>query len=208
MNGYYGAATWLTYMNMLSGIIGVSYAFSGNLRGAVVCLIICGVCDMFDGTVARQFDRTQAEKSYGIQIDSLADLVSFGVLPGSMGMALGQNRLSAVVLSSFYVLAALIRLAYFNVTELAMLEEGGKKRTCYEGLPVTSVAAIIPLAYLLSIFLRFSLDSVYGFLLGGIALAFLGKFRVCKLKTPHLLALGGVSVVAVVVILKMVVPGA
>lgn len=204
MNGYYGVAHWLTYFNMVFGVIGIGLAFSGNIPVAVACLIISGVCDMFDGTVAKRFERSDHEKNYGIQVDSLADVISFGVLPGAIGIALGMGRFPQMIVVALYVLAALIRLAYFNVTELAYLEKG-ESRAFYEGLPVTSVAAILPFGYLLSLWFGFPSQPVYGILLAVIALGFVAKFKVRKLKMRTMIALGAVSVpVIVILVIKVV----
>ena len=109
-------------------------------------------------------DRTEKQKRYGIQIDSLSDLVAFGVLPACIGAALYRSMLlleprpeQALVLAVpypvyvavfvVYILAALIRLAYFNVSAEENCEEGKALKT-YTGLPVTSAALIFP-AFLL-----------------------------------------------------------
>lgn len=199
MNGYYGIAMWLTYLNMISGVVGIGFAFAGNAPFALICLIVSGVCDMFDGTVAKRCERCREEKIYGIQIDALADLVSFGVLPGAIGFALGMQRFPWVLPVALYVLAALIRLAYFNVTELANFDKG-EARAFYEGLPVTSVAAILPFWYLLKLCFDFPAQPVYGILLALIAAGFVAKFRVPKPKMPHLIAMGVLGALAVIVL--------
>lgn len=205
MNGYYGVANWLTYFNMIFGVIGVGFAFGGNISLSVVCLIVAGVCDMFDGTVAKRFERSDFEKSYGVQIDSLADLLSFGLLPGAIGMALNMNEFPYILIVAIYVLAALIRLAYFNVTEIAIMGEANKSRKYYEGLPVTSVAIIIPLIYLLSLCFEFSLQPLYSILLIIIAIMFVLKFRVYKLKMRTMVVLGSISIPAIILLIIKVV---
>ena len=63
---------------------------------------------------ARKKDRTEQEKRFGIQIDSLNDLVCFGVLPAAIGWSMDCDRLWFLATMSFFALCALIRLAYFN----------------------------------------------------------------------------------------------
>jgi len=109
--------------------------------------------------------RNDDEKKYGIQIDALADIVSFGILPTIIGFAIysdaifQNNDIFSIVINiiifSSYVLAALIRLAYFNVGEMK-LQDNNVSREYYEGLPVTSVALIIPLVYSICIFFNIS----------------------------------------------------
>lgn len=70
------------------------FALGGNIGYAVICLMISGLCDMFDGPVARLKNRTTSEESYGVQIDALADIISFGIFPVVIGYASGPHYLS------------------------------------------------------------------------------------------------------------------
>ena len=81
MLGFYNYTVILTYLGMLSGFTGIVCASSDNLKGALICLVIAGVCDMFDGKIASTMERTRQDKRFGVQIDSLSDLICFGVLP-------------------------------------------------------------------------------------------------------------------------------
>ena len=77
-------------MNFISGILGIICATEGNTFYAIILLMFAGLCDMFDGKVARtKKKRTIEERHFGIQLDSLADVVSFGVLPAINGYTLG-----------------------------------------------------------------------------------------------------------------------
>ena len=168
--GYYGYWVYLTYLSVVSAITGIYFAISGNVFLSIVCLMISGVCDMFDGTVAKTKKRNDEEKKYGIQIDALADIVSFGVLPIAIGYAIYSDILFEnkdifptiinIIIFSSYVLAALIRLAYFNVQEMK-LQDNNISRQYYEGLPVTSVALIIPLVYCLCMIFDIPLDIIF-----------------------------------------------
>lgn len=148
MLGFYNYTVILTYAGMLTAFFGIAAACNGSERISLICLMVAGLCDMFDGAVARTRKRTQAEKRFGIQIDSLSDLISFGVLPG-MILYCGNQDMGSMVIASLYVLCALIRLAFFNVMEEERQEQTSESRTCYLGLPVTSSAMILPAAYAL-----------------------------------------------------------
>ena len=64
MVGFYNYTVYLTYIGLVSAVTGIFYSFSGNIKAAVICLMVSGVCDMFDGKIARtKKDRTEAEKS-------------------------------------------------------------------------------------------------------------------------------------------------
>lgn len=146
--GYYDYTVILTYLGMLSGFAGVTLASDKNFCGAAVCLMLAGVCDMFDGAVASTKKRGKSEKKFGIQIDSLSDLICFGVLPAMLAYKISGGTAAALMISSAYTLCALIRLAYFNVCEEERQESENGARKCYRGLPVTSAALIIPAIYL------------------------------------------------------------
>ena len=73
---------------------------------------------MFDGKIARtKKNRTDDEKSFGIQIDSLCDIVCFGIFPIILGYKLGMCKAYSIAILAFYGMAGVIRLAYFNVME-------------------------------------------------------------------------------------------
>ena len=143
MLGFYNYTVILTYAGMLAAFSGILAAVNGSPKTALVCLMLAGACDMFDGAVARTRKRTPAEKRFGIQIDSLSDLVSFGVLPG-MILYCQDRSLASAAAASLYVLCALVRLAYFNVMEEKRQDATEEARTCYQGLPVTVSAILIP----------------------------------------------------------------
>ena len=147
--GYYDYTVILTYCGMLFAFYGILCVLGQKYWEAVLCLMFSGICDMFDGAVASTKERNEKEKSFGIQIDSLSDLISFGVLPGIfVYMICGQSRLSGVVAAAF-VLCALIRLAYFNVLEAERQKQSEGKRKSYLGVPVTTIAVLLPIVYIL-----------------------------------------------------------
>jgi len=186
--GYYGFWVNLTYLSVVSAVAGMYFALGGNIGYAIICLMICGLCDMFDGPVARRAKRTKREEGYGIQLDALADVISFGFLPAVIGYTVGTHYLSqdyasvgmivSIAIAAVYVLAALIRLAYFTVIEVE-LQHKNERRTYYEGLPVTFVALIIPMVYAVCLFFNFAFSAVYDVMLFIISVLF-----VLKVKTP------------------------
>ena len=150
MIGFYDYTVILTYMSLLSAVGGITLVTSGHPILATFCLLFCGLCDMFDGKVARsKKNRTEEEKSFGIQIDSLCDVVAFGALPATMTIVLCGHRWYAYIIGALFVLAGLIRLAYFNVTEELRQKETDEVRKNYTGLPITSSALIFPFFFCL-----------------------------------------------------------
>jgi len=194
--GYYKQWVVLTYLSAVSAITGMFIALSGNIVLAMFCLMVCGFCDMLDGPVARRKKRNDREKNYGIQIDALADLICFGIFPVVIGYAVVADSINheqltvrlviCIAIAAFYALAALIRLAYFNVIE-AEMQSKREKRKYYEGMPVTMAAVLIPLVYSVCFITNVSLAAVYPVMLLIIAVLFLLKIRVPKIKGKYLL---------------------
>lgn len=151
MLGVWDYTVILTYISFASAGIGMFCAMSMRLQWAIFCLACSGLCDMFDGKVARtKKDRTEDEKKFGIQIDSLCDIVCFGILPMVICYKSGMNRLPSVVVLVLYGLAGLVRLAHFNVMEEKRQEQTDEDKKYYHGLPITSMAIALPLLYVLS----------------------------------------------------------
>lgn len=147
--GYYDYTVVLTYCGMLLAFLGILRVIDQEYRAAVFCLLLAGVCDMFDGAVAATRTRKDSEKRFGIQIDSLSDLVSFGILPGIFVYIISDKTVIIGLIAALFVLCALIRLAYFNVLEEERQKETTEKRKSYLGVPVTTVAVLLPAVYLL-----------------------------------------------------------
>ena len=92
MIGFYNASVILTYLGVVSAVFGMSQAFNGNFKIAILCLMISGLTDMYDGTIAKMIKRSEDAKKFGIEIDSLCDLVCFGVYPVVIGYCLGMDQ--------------------------------------------------------------------------------------------------------------------
>lgn len=141
----------LTYLGVIFAVLSMYFAFTkmafcetSYIRFSLIFLMLAGICDMFDGKVARMCKRTEEEKQFGIQIDSLADTVDFVVLPVVIMISLGMTHLVDVLIYMLFILCGISRLGYFNVH--ASLDNPVKY---YNGLPVTSTAIIYPLLGLL-----------------------------------------------------------
>ena len=169
MIGFYNASVILTYLGVVSAVFGMSQAFNGNFKIAILCLMISGLTDMYDGTIAKMIKRSEDAKKFGIEIDSLCDLVCFGVYPVVIGYCLGMDQWYARIIYMCYVLGGVIRLAYFNVTEEQRQAHSNSRRKHYQGLPITSVALIIPIVYQLRRFFPEEFPYIYVAMLAVIA---------------------------------------
>ena len=209
MLGFYDYTVVLTYMSAISAGLGILVTLlgEGHPYKGMFFLLFCGLCDAFDGKVARtKKNRTEAERQFGIQIDSLSDLIAFGVLPACIGEAMirvcptieetvrgASNRIEWLAITAIwvvillYILAALIRLAYFNVMEEIRQKEEGGVRKYYEGLPVTSASLIFPTVLLLQYVTIRDITPLYIIAMFFTGIAFVSKIRIPKPDTKGIL---------------------
>ena len=156
MLGYWSYTVILTYLSVICACVGIGFSANGQTDAAIICLLICGGLDMFDGKVARtKKNRTNGEKDFGVQIDSLSDIIAFGILPACIGYSLiaplqGKWQYYVFIVMIFaYVLFGLVRLAYFNTLENERDRSDDKPVKEYLGLPITNAALLLPVIYVL-----------------------------------------------------------
>jgi len=183
MIGFYDYTVIVTYLSLVISAFGMMQAIEGNFTPAIVCLALSGLCDMFDGKIARsKKNRTDDEKLFGVQIDSLCDVICFGAFPGMLCYLLGVRTPIGLIGIAYYFVCSVIRLAYFNVLETnrQQVEEGANKY--YHGLPITTMAIILPLVY----FVQLAVPGLVFLLILKIMLFLVGTLFVVdfKLKKP------------------------
>jgi CDP-diacylglycerol--serine O-phosphatidyltransferase len=180
--GFYDYTVILTYLSLVSAVLGMVFAHKGDFGAAMLCLFLSGFCDAFDGTVARtKKNRTEDEKAFGIQLDSLCDVVSFGAAPAFACYCMGVDSAVGVVILCAYVICAVIRLAFFNVQEAKRQQVESGCNKYYRGLPVTASSIIFPAFYLLRPLMPGKVFvAVLNVLCGLVAFLFVLDFRVKK----------------------------
>ena len=201
--GYYNRSVVLTYIGLAFAVVGICFAYVTNLTWSVVCLIVAGVCDMFDGKIARACkDRTEEAKQFGVQIDSLTDTVAFVVLPVLISLEMGHHGPVSIANSVLYVLAGVIRLGYFNV--LVANAEPDKPLKNYTGLPVTSAAIIFPTLWLISRFInKCPTIIMYNVVMLLTALLFVSRIKIRKPKGIAYYIFTVVAVIGIVVLVYL-----
>lgn len=104
----------LTCANLFSGCIGIVYAFNGDLKTVAFFVIISGVFDFFDGFAARLL---HVKSDIGKELDSLADVISFGLLPGVIMYQLLLNSQAGMLAYAGFLIPVFsaLRLAKFNI---------------------------------------------------------------------------------------------
>jgi len=134
---------FVTALNLVAGVLAVYAAVTGELFTAAVLIVAGMVFDYFDGKIARYYGQSH---DFGRELDSLADLVTFGIAPGVLSIAVYPNNNLVLAAAAIYGVAAAFRLARFN-----LLKEAGQAEKTYVGLPAPAAAVIVLLGTLLTI---------------------------------------------------------
>jgi CDP-diacylglycerol---serine O-phosphatidyltransferase len=147
----YTMADFLTIGNASCGTISIflclDYLATGTPRflwTAFILLPTALVCDVLDGYVAR-LDKTR-QSVLGADLDSLADVISFGVAPAVLGFTLGLRGGWDMLILTYFVVCGVSRLARFNVTASALADAATGKVKYFEGTPIpTSIVIVLML---------------------------------------------------------------
>jgi CDP-diacylglycerol--serine O-phosphatidyltransferase len=144
----YTWADFLTIGNASCGTIAIflclDYLATGTPRflwTAFILLPAALVCDVLDGYVARMDKKRQSV--LGADLDSLADVISFGVAPAVLGFTLGLRGGWDMVILTYFVVCGVSRLARFNVTASALADETTGKVKYFEGTPIPTSIGIV-----------------------------------------------------------------
>lgn len=136
--------SFITVVGLFCGFLAIINSFRGNFDHAVICVILAAVFDGLDGRVARRLNATSA---FGLEFDSLCDLVAFGVAPALAVYCwcFAHTADELGVLASFlFVACSATRLARFNITSSTPTQPTESKRH-FQGMP-TPAAAISAMA--------------------------------------------------------------
>lgn len=169
--GVYNPANCVTFLGIAAAVVGI--CFADKPRIAMLMLLLSGICDLFDGRVARMFKRTEQEKRFGIQLDSFADTVSFVIFPAVFLLA-QWRAVWSVLLAIFYVFAGVTRLCWFDITT-----DGDTKY--FQGVPVTYMGLFLPALYAVAALMRIpNAADAQGVLMLVMAVLFVVNIRVKK----------------------------
>ncbi|MDV2683034.1 CDP-diacylglycerol--serine O-phosphatidyltransferase [Alkalihalophilus sp. As8PL] len=132
-------ANILTLMNLGLGALSIIFVLQNELRMGLLFITIAAVCDRLDGAAARRF---QCTSEFGKQLDSLSDIVSFGVAPALLIHQAILHEFGSVgaIFAIIFIICGAIRLARFNVME---------SHGFFVGLPITAAGCILTFSSLL-----------------------------------------------------------
>jgi CDP-diacylglycerol---serine O-phosphatidyltransferase len=169
----------LTLLGLCSGTTAIPFAFAGQWKAAVTAIVFAAIFDLLDGRVARLF---HVDSAFGAQLDSLADLVSFGIAPSVLVYlwSLHNAQSAGWAVALIYCACAAIRLARFNV-EAAERDPLEPPNPHFTGLPTPAAACLILLPMLVSF--QFNSHAFAGPLLNAFVMGVMALLMVSRVPT-------------------------
>ncbi|MEM4268374.1 MAG: CDP-diacylglycerol--serine O-phosphatidyltransferase [Candidatus Woesearchaeota archaeon] len=129
-------ADFFTLANAVSGVLSIFFSLNKDFLLSSIMMLIAVFFDAVDGRLARWLKQ---ENEFGRQLDSLSDIISFGVAPAVFAYSQGLTSLLAIIILSFFVVCGVLRLARFNII----------KTKEFIGVPITTNGYLFPLVFLI-----------------------------------------------------------
>jgi CDP-diacylglycerol---serine O-phosphatidyltransferase len=156
----------LTFINLSCGMLAILFTLTGKSHLSAAFIIAAAMVDRYDGRIARFF---LAESPLGKELDSLADLISFGAAPAVLGwdIILKEFGIIGYVVAIIFPIAGAFRLARYNVSDF---------NNVFTGIPITAAGSFMALDFLITIFYR------EHFIISGVLMVLLSYLMVSKVK--------------------------
>jgi len=159
---------------LLSALFGIYFAITGNFPASIIGVLWAVLFDWYDGIIARKMKgRTKEQSEFGSQLDSMIDIVSFGILPAILLLSYGNYSLLFMPGVFIIVATATIRLSYFNIYGLI-------DSKTYKGLALDNNVLILSFVFLFESFFTHSSFSILIYTI----LMILSVFNLSSINTP------------------------
>lgn len=160
-------------LGLMSAVIGIYFAIQGNFNAAIIGILWAVLFDWYDGIIARKMKgRTKVQGDFGAQLDSMIDIVSFGIFPAIVLLSYGNYDIWFLPGAFVIIAASAIRLSYFNIYGLA-------DSKTYNGLALDNNVLILAFVFLFENFFTPSTFSIIIYIL----LILLSAFNLSSIPT-------------------------
>ena len=161
-------------LGLMSAVVGIYFAIQGNFQAALIGVLWAVLFDWYDGIIARKMKgRTKVQGDFGAQLDSMIDIVSFGILPAIILLSYGNYNIWFLPGAFVIIAASAIRLTYFNVYGLI-------DSKTYKGFPLDNNVLILAFVFLFESLISHSTFSILIYVL----LMILSAFNLSSIPTP------------------------
>lgn len=200
--GYYNPANLVTVSGAACAMLACFMTARGHYCLAMAALSVAALCDALDGKIARATLSTgKRARFYGVQMDSLCDLVSFGVAPCFIAYLMEYNQTIDILLYLLFIICGAIRLANFN-TEAAM-DTPDMKMNHFTGIPIPFSASAMPLLVIIHLLVGSPVLWLSRLLFLTIGIGYILRFKIPK-PSGKVQALFGVYAVVCLIILAII----
>ena len=159
---------------LLCAVFGIYFAIEGNFLAAIISVLWAVLFDWYDGIIARKMKgRTKIQGNFGGQLDSMIDIVSFGILPAILLLSYGNYSIWFIPGAFVIVATSTIRLSYFNVFGLI-------DNKTYQGMPLDNNVLILAFLFLFESFFEHSTFSIIIYVI----LMLLSALNLSSIPTP------------------------
>ncbi len=198
--GYYNLANLVTLVGLACALLACFMVSRGQYIFAMLSYGIAALCDAMDGRIARATTTmTKRERFYGVQLDSLCDIISFGAVPCFMAYMLGYNGVIDIVIFMLFVVCGVTRLANFN-TESAV-DTADMKPKFFTGMPIPFSQIIFPLLLIVHVLVGSPVYWLFRIVYLLIGLAFVLRFRMPKPSGKTQMLIGVYEVICLIILI-------
>ena len=163
-----------SFIGLLSALLGIYFAIAGNFEAAIIGILWAILFDWYDGIIARKLKgRTKIQGVFGAQLDSMIDIVSFGIFPAIILLSYGNYNVWFIPGAFVIIAASAIRLSYFNVYGLI-------NSKTYRGLALDNNVLILAFLFLFESLFEHSTFSVGIYII----LMILSVLNISSIPTP------------------------
>lgn len=181
--GYYRKCDFVTMIGVAITFVGMLLAFKSHFLLATFCMMLSGLCDAFDGKLAQKYKYDKNAMVYGIQLDSLADVICSGAFPAIL-TAVQSPYILTYIVCGFYLLCGVIRLAYFNT----MAADENAEKNVFIGVPITTATIVYPLFMIVTRLINKEMvPFVMPVVLGILGVLFVLRIRIKKPDIPKII---------------------
>ena len=181
-------------LGLLSAVLAIYFAINGNFQASIIGILWAVLFDWYDGIIARKMKgRTKEQAVFGAQLDSMIDIVSFGVFPAILLLSYGHYNIWFIPGAFVIIATSAIRLSYFNIYGLI-------DSKTYKGLALDNNVLILAFVFLFENFFQHSTFSILIYII----LLILSALNLSSIPTPKFAGKWVYALVAYVVAMTIV----
>ncbi len=188
-------------LRLFFGAVGVGFAVINETHYALVSLIIAAIIGIFTYRLGATFEQDEAQASFALELDVLADMVVYGLLPSALIVQLTFQSLWGVFIMALYLLAVAIRLAHFNRSERYL---GELPANAYKGLPLQATAIVLPLVSFLGYLMSLEVfQYIWALVFIALGIGFVITYPIPKIPNKYLLPLAGLGILIIILLIVL-----